>query len=138
MFKPRRIETSSDWLDSDGIKLYTISATGKAVVKSDYLSQLQVVKSQKRVDWKCVPSFVIFHEGSNAKYLVLAWWENENEMFVSVSVREQSGWLVDSGKYSFCLWDLEILWAEKNIYIATMYSGKADLDTYRHQRLYPA
>ncbi|MFK8183054.1 MAG: hypothetical protein AB8B99_06740 [Phormidesmis sp.] len=30
MFQPRRIETSPNWLNSDGIKLYTVSATGDA------------------------------------------------------------------------------------------------------------
>ena len=135
MFKPRRIETSPDWLDSDGIKLYTVSATGEAVMQTDYLTQLQIIKSQKQLDWKRIPAFVIFHEGANAQYLVLAWWGNNNEMFISVSVREQSGWIVDSDKYSFCLWDLEILWAERNIFIETMYSGETDLEAYRYQRL---
>jgi len=135
MFKPRRIETSSDWLDVDGIKLYTVSATGETVAQSDYLTQLQVVKSQKQLDWPQTPAFAIFHEADSAQYLVLAWWGNDNEMFTSVSVRTQADWMVESGKYSFCLWDLEILWAERNIYIETMYSGKADLTAYRHQRL---
>lgn len=135
MFKPRCIETSPDWLDPDGIKLYTVSATGEAVVQPDYLTQLQIVKSQKQLAWKRIPAFAILHEGANAQYLVLAWWGNDNEMFTSVSVREQSSWIVDSDKYSFCLWDLEIIWAERNIFIETMYSGKTDLDAYRYQRL---
>ncbi len=135
MFKPRRIETSSDWLDPDGIKLYTVSATGEAVMQTDYLTQLQIIKSQKQLDWKRIPAFVIFHEAANAQYLVLAWWGNDNEMFISVSVREQSDWIVDSDKYSFCLWDLEIIWAERNIFIETMYSGTTDLAAYRYQRL---
>ncbi|MEM9903767.1 MAG: hypothetical protein AAF921_01930 [Cyanobacteria bacterium P01_D01_bin.44] len=135
MFKPRRIETLPDWLDPDGIKLYTVSATDEAVAQPDYLTQLAIVKAQKQLDWQHIPAFVIFHEGANAQYLVLAWWGNDNELFTSVSVREQSGWVVDSDKYSFCLWDLEILWAERNIYIETMYSGQTDLDAYRYQRL---
>ncbi|MEO0458820.1 MAG: hypothetical protein AAF152_19880 [Cyanobacteria bacterium P01_A01_bin.114] len=135
MFKPRRIETSPDWLDPDGVKLYTVSANGEAVLQPDYLAQLQTVKSQKQLDWEHIPAFAIFHEGANAQYLVLAWWRSENEMFTSVSVREQSSWVIDSDKYSFCLWDLEILWAERNIYIETMYSGKTDLAAYRYQRL---
>ena len=135
MFKPRRIETSSDWLDSDGIKPYTVSASGEAVAQPAYLAQLQVVKSQKSLDWACTPSFSIFHEGASSKYLVLAWWGNDNELFTSVSVREPAGWLVESDQYSFCLWDLEILWAERNIYIETMYSGKPDVEAYRDQRL---
>ena len=135
MFKPRRIETSPTWRDSDGIKLYTVSATGEIVEHCPYLEQLQIIKAQKAIDWKCTPSFAIFHEGSNAQYLVLAWWGNDNELFTSVSVRESAGWLVDSDKYSFCLWDLEIFWTERNIYIETMYSGQPNLEDYRNQRL---
>lgn len=135
MFKPRRIDTSSDWFDSDGVKLYTVSATGNDVAQPPYLAQLQLAKSGKRIDWQHTPSFAIFHDGTNAQYFVLAWWGNGNELFTSVSVRELSGWVVDSERYSFCLWDLEILWAERNIYIETMYSGNPDLDAYRRQRL---
>lgn len=135
IFRPRRIETSPRWLDSDGIKLYTVSATGEVVKHGAYLEQLNLVKPQKAIDWACTPSFAIFHEGSNAQYLVLAWWGNDNELFTSVSVREGTYWLVDSGKYSFCLWDLEIFWVERNIYIETMYSGQPNLKAYRKQRL---
>lgn len=134
MFKPRRVETSTDWLDPDGIKVYTVSATNDTVNQTDYLAQLDIVKVQKPIDWTHVASFAIFHAGTNAQYLVLAWWGNDNELFTSVSVRESSGWVVDSDKYSFCLWDLEILWAERNIYIDTMYSGRTDLKAYRNQR----
>ena len=135
MFKPRKITTASDWLDTDGIKLYTVSATNNDVIHSPYLAQLQAVKSQKPIDWENTPSFAIFHDGANAQYLVLAWWANDNELFTSVSVREQSDWDLDSGRYSFCLWDLEILWVERNIYIKTMYSGTPNLAAYRNQRL---
>jgi hypothetical protein len=135
LYTPRRIETSPTWLDSDGVKLYTISATGKVVSHSDYLPQLQVIKQQKQIDWSSTPSFAIFHEGARARYLVLAWWANENEMFTSVSVLQGSQWVEDPGKYSFCLWDLEIFWAERNTFVDTMYSGQSDLDAYRLQRL---
>jgi len=135
MFKPRKIETSPEWLDRDGVKLYTVSASGKTVVHSEYLPKLQEVKGQKCVDWRTTPSFAIFHEGTNADYLVLAWWDNENELFTSVSVREGEHWVKDSSKYSFCVWDLEIFWAERNIFVETMYSGEPDLQSYRQKRL---
>ena len=59
MFKPRRIETSSDWLDADGIKLYTVSASGETVVQSAYLAQLQSVKPQKAMDWSTMFAFLL-------------------------------------------------------------------------------
>ena len=48
-------------------------------------------------------------------------------MFTSVSVRENGRWVEDSNRYSFCVWDLEIFWAERNIFIETMYSGDPDI-----------
>jgi hypothetical protein len=134
MFKPRRIETASDWLDADGVKLYTVSASGKDVRYSEYLPKLQEIKALKGLDWSSTPSFAIFHEGISADYLVLAWWGNDNELFTSVSVREGGAWFQDSSNYSFCVWDLEILWAERNIFVSTMYSGRPDLQAYRHER----
>lgn len=134
MFKPRRIETASDWLDADGVKLYTVSASGKDVRYSEYLPKLQEIKALKGLDWPSTPSFAVFHEGPSADYLVLAWWGNDNELFTSVSVREGGNWFHDSRNYSFCVWDLEILWAERNIFLNTMYSDRPDLQAYRHER----
>lgn len=36
-------------------------------------------------------------------YLVLAWWDNNNELFTSVFVRTPQGWVEDQARYSFCL-----------------------------------
>ncbi len=135
MFKPRRIETSSTWLDADGIKIYTVSASGADVEQSEFLSHLVKVKASKSISWAVTPSFAIFHEGSSARYLVLAWWGNDNELFTSVSVLVDGAWVEDPSRYSFCLWDLEIIWAERNIFVNTMYSGQRALDKYREQRL---
>lgn len=134
MFEPRRIETASDWLDQDGVKLYTVSASGRDVDLSEYLPKLQEIKAQQAVNWPSTPSFAIFHEGTGADYLVLAWWANDNELFTSVSVRVGGQWVKDPSRYSFCLWDLEIFWAERNIFVNTMYSGHPDLQAYRQER----
>ena len=135
MFKPRRIDTAADWLDEDGIKLYSVSATGEAVTQAPFLERLRERKASRRVDWSSTPAFAICHAGASADYLVLAWWGNDNELFTSVSVREQNQWVEDPERYSFCLWDLEIFWAERNIFVRTMYSGAPDLAAYRRARL---
>lgn len=134
MFKSRRIETSPDWLDQDGVKLYTVSASGEDVPHSEFLPRLQVSKAERPINWSSTPSFAIFHAGASMNYLVLAWWCNDNELFTSVSVQEGDRWAEDPEKYSFCLWDLEIFWAERNIFVNTMYSGEPDLQAYRYQR----
>lgn len=134
MFQPRLTQTGKDWLDADGVKLYTISATNQAVDKSDYLEQLKVLKQRKQLDWANTAAFAIFHDGSSAQYLVLVAWGNDNELFTTVSVRTENSWVEDPEAYSFCLWDMEVMWAERNIYIETMYSGTDSLEAYRATR----
>ena len=135
MFKPRRIESDPAWLDQDDVKIYTVSASGDDVDQSSYRERLKAVKQARTVNWSLTPSFVIFHAGASAQYLVLAWWGNDNEMFTSVSVYVDSQWIEDPSCYSFCLWDLEIMWAERNFFVEFMYCETPSLELYRQQRL---
>jgi hypothetical protein len=66
---------------------------------------------------------------------VLAWWGNDNELFTSVSARSTQGWVEDPRRYSFCLWDLEVFWFERNRYVELVYRAAPDLDAYRAARL---
>lgn len=134
MFKPRAIEGQIDWLDEDGIKIYTISASNNVVDQAKYLPRLKKVKTSRNVDWGNTPAFVIFHDGAGCDYLVLVWWANDNELFTSVSVKTEGEWVEDPNKYSFCLYDLEILWAERNIYIKTIDCELPSLNQYQLSR----
>jgi len=66
---------------------------------------------------------------------VLAWWGNDNELFTSVSVKTALDWVEDSSRFSFCLWDLEVIWHERNYFIEFIYCSNPDLETYRTKRL---
>lgn len=131
MYKLRKIYSLSPAFDTDGLKLYTISASGAEVDASRYQDRLAFVKSQKQID-SSVPGFAILHDGSACEYLIVGWWRNNNELFVSVSVKEHDVWVEDMTKYSFCLWDLEIIWHERNSFIRHLYSGTTNLDAYRN------
>ena len=61
MFRPRRIESSPDSLDADGVKLYRVSASGENVSSAAFIPRLREVKKQKSRDWHITPSFAIFH-----------------------------------------------------------------------------
>jgi hypothetical protein len=135
MFQPRRIESSRTWSDPDGIKVYTISARNQPVDQAPYFERLAVVKKQKAVSWRSTPAFVVFHDGASFPYLVLAWWRNDNELFTSVSVKTESGWVEDPSLYSFCVYDLEVLWHERNCFIQNIDCPSPDLDAYRATRL---
>ena len=135
MFEPRRIDSHASWLDADGVKLYTISARARTVEQTGYRARLAQVKTGIEIDWPSTAAFAIFHDGATAAYLVLAWWGNDNELFTSVSARSTQGWVEDPRRYSFCLWDLEVFWFERNRYVELVYRAAPDLDAYRAARL---
>ncbi|MDR9830372.1 hypothetical protein RCJ22_32840, partial [Vibrio sp. FNV 38] len=86
MYKLRKLEGYKDWLDADGVKIYTISANEEPINMVTFHHRLTEVKSEITLEWEQTAAFVIFHNGANCKYLVLAWWGNDNELFTSVSV----------------------------------------------------
>jgi hypothetical protein len=72
--------------------------------------------------------FVVAHEGRSADYVVLGWWDRDNELPVRVWIRpEGGGWRPAEGGESFCVWDLQVLWFEREAYVATVLAeGEAD------------
>ena len=130
MYNPRRTEPLLDHPDPDGLKLYGISADGQPVDPRRYRAPLASIKAKFGLG-SDTAGFAIFHEGAALSYLVVAWWGNDNELFTSVSVREGEAWLEDTRRYSFCLWDLEVIWHERNSFVRHLYSGSPDLPAYR-------
>ena len=68
---------------------------------------------------------VIAHAGRDALYVVLGWWDRENELPVRVFIayRDDGDALVWRGARdgeSFCVWDLEVLWFEREAYVSTL------------------
>jgi hypothetical protein len=129
-FAPRRIEfhglrSSGGWR----LKLYSILygpgpldwdsfAPGVAMAEST-LPQPAVTPERPGT------GFLIAHQGRTRSYAVLGWWDRENELplrvFVSPDGRPQS-WRPSEGSESICVWDLEVLWAEREAYAATVLS----------------
>ena len=67
--------------------------------------------------------FLIEHQGRNIDYLVLAWWDRENELPLRVFVRDDragEAWRPARGSESVCVWDLQVIWAEREAYVATV------------------
>ena len=67
--------------------------------------------------------FVILHQGATGDYLVLSWWDNENELPTRVFVRGDDGFRPAKGAESFCVWDLRVIWSEREAYVATALAG---------------
>ena len=133
-FASRFIRTSQRWLDADGAKIYTISVSEVPVDHTLFSERLEEVKLSRKVAWSKTPHFAIFHRGVTFLYLVLAWWGNDNELFTSVSVKTAAGWLEQPDRHSFCLYDLEIFWTERDANIDSMYRPCPDIGRYRSFR----
>jgi hypothetical protein len=65
--------------------------------------------------------FAIFHQGRGWHYLVLNWWDNENELPQRIWVRERDGatarWRRAEGNQSICVWDLQVIFFEREMYV---------------------
>lgn len=77
--------------------------------------------------------FLIVHQGRTGDYVVLAWWDHENELPLRVWVRRtrSEAWREAQNDESICVWDLEVIWAERSAWVATMLrSGEPDPQAY--------
>ena len=73
--------------------------------------------------------FVIEHRGAGADYVVLGWWDRENELPVRIMVRDQqpgSTWRPAGPSESFCVWDLQVISFERDAYVTTMLARGAE------------
>lgn len=70
--------------------------------------------------------FVILHQGATGDYVVLCWWDRENELPTRVFVRDAGGWRPAEDGESFCVWDLRVMWREREAYVASVLTGRDD------------
>ena len=73
--------------------------------------------------------FVIEHRGAGADYVVLGWWDRENELPVRIMVRDhepQAQWRTARTSESFCVWDLQVIGFERDAYVKTVLAHDAD------------
>ncbi len=66
----------------------------------------------------------VLHQGRTADYLILCWWDNENELPIRVFVRDGDGWRAARGGESLCVWDIRVLWWEREAYVGTVLAGR--------------
>jgi hypothetical protein len=70
--------------------------------------------------------FLIAHRGRTADYVVLGWWDQENELPLRVFVMPPGRvhWRPAQGSESICVWDLEVIAFERDCFVATMLNGE--------------
>ena len=75
--------------------------------------------------------FAILHQGKTADYFILCWWDHQNELPTKVFLSGPEGWRPAAVGESFCVWDLRVMWWEREAYVATVLAGRSDgLDDY--------
>ena len=69
--------------------------------------------------------FVILHQAQGDDYLILGWWDRENELPTRVFLGGINGWREARGGESFCVWDQRVMWWEREAYVGTVLAGRA-------------
>ena len=72
--------------------------------------------------------FVIVHRGRGSDYVVLGWWDRENELPIRVMVRDDGPWRPARGGESVCVWDLDVICRERDAYVETVLAPGAGED----------
>lgn len=70
--------------------------------------------------------FVVLHQAQGDDYLILGWWDRQNELPTRVFLGGPGGWRPARGGESFCVWDLRVMWWEREAYLGTALAGRAD------------
>jgi hypothetical protein len=73
--------------------------------------------------------FAILHQARTLNYLILCWWDRENELPTRVFVQDGGAWRPAAGGESFCVWDLHVVGWERDAYVHTVLAG-GDAEAY--------
>jgi hypothetical protein len=109
------------------LKCYAISLPDAVVDASAFTDGVEMaihaLPQPARADGRPGIAIMIAHEGRGARYVVLAWWDRENELPVRVFVAphdEGGAWRAARDGESFCVWDMQVLWFEREAYVETV------------------
>ncbi len=70
--------------------------------------------------------FLLLHQAGSMDYLILCRWDRQNELPTHVFVADDTGWRPAADQESFCVWDLRVIWWEREAYVATVLAEQAD------------
>lgn len=117
------------------LKRFTISFDGSAVHWDDFAPgfdlALAALPRPAETPGRPGVGFLIAHHGRTADVAVLGWWDNENELPLRVFVRPSGdGWRPAGESESVCVWDLEVIWAERQAYVDTLLSEGGTVEAY--------
>jgi hypothetical protein len=109
------------------VKLYSISHDGSPIRWNEFQEGFRLARATlpqpATAPGRPGVAFAIAHHGKTADYAVLAWWDHGNELPLKVFVRPPSAgarWRPAREGESVCVWDLEIIWEEREAYVETV------------------
>lgn len=136
-YTPRRIRfhgvrQAGDWQ----LKLYSVTVDGSPpewrVFEPAVNLATDGLPSPAKAPGRPGLGFLIAHAGRGAWYTVLCWWDRENELPIRVWVADQDSeaprWRPARDSESVCVWDLEIIWHEREAWVRTLLAGDAAVD----------
>jgi hypothetical protein len=135
-FRPRAV-ICDGWIRSHGFDLRTYFVTvDDSQTRANAAFAEGVRLALRDLPQKPYPGcpgvgFVIRHLGDGANYVVLSWWTKENELPTRVFYANSSDEKWRRAKEeSFCVWDIEIIWAERNHYVNCVLCDHGDVERY--------
>lgn len=120
------------------IKQYAVTLPGNTFAENIFADGLALaireLPSPPVTEQRPGLAFTIAHQGRAVNYLISCWWEQENELITLTFVNEKGrrDWFSGGKDHSFCVWDLQIMKAERDIYVQTILckAGKPDIRPY--------
>ena len=137
-YAPREVRWLGE-LDSDGwrLKRYGIVGPGQMLAMDglgDWEDRCAEMLPGEGADaGRPGVGFVIVHAGNGWEYLVVCWWDSGNELCVRMLTRRvgEVVWGEPLETQSFCVWDMELMWHERNAYVeCVLCDARGDLDGY--------
>ena len=136
-FTPRPIQFARQ-IEHDGwrLKRYDIHLESEpideAVFDSGLERALTLLPSPPMTERRPGVGFVICHQGADSHYIVLNWWDNENELFqhIRIRARPDGQWGPGEGRGSFCVWDTQVIWHEREAYVRHVLTRETSIESY--------
>ena len=130
---PLGVMTFGNW----ALKRYAIRyplADGEADFAAAHPLVTQWLPPQAQTPQRPGVGFLIEHQGKTMNYLVAGWWDNENELRMSVWVTDNGVWR-RAREESFCVWDMQVMAFERDAFVRMLLQEQPDRAGYLAQQL---
>jgi hypothetical protein len=119
------------------LKVYSIALTSAPVDLAEFETAFQAAElslpDPDAESGRPGLGILIAHQGKTGDYTVLGWWNHENELPLQIWVRRSrsEGWRPAEAGESVCVWDLQVIWHERQAWISAMLAPAGpDADAY--------